>query len=99
MNPSLPDGLRIEQVHRYLEKRDEDFDVLEQALESKDIEQIRSVTHRIRGSAALYALPELGLAAGSILDILDDESWSEIEDKIDKLRLILDHAKNRFVEN
>ncbi len=67
------------QVLRYLERRLPDLVAISAAIERRDAGAIRDIAHRIKGNAALYGLPGLGLLGASLMEVAEEGSdWEKI---------------------
>jgi len=92
----LPPGLTLDAVRKYLNNRTKEFGELGPAIAAQDKAGIRGIAHRIKGNAALYGMPELGFAAGRLVDAIDTASWTEVSTKVDALIVRLAEEKSRF---
>ena len=97
MPVELPNGVTLDQVRRYLDNRTKEFGTLPPLLVAKDSAGIRSVAHRIKGNAALYAMPELGLVAGRLCDAVEGGDWSAVSRLVDGLISRLSEERLRFL--
>lgn len=93
MNATLPDGVTVETVARYLDRRMTDLEGVHQAIQRGDSEAILEVAHKIKGNAALYGLPELGEVAKRLMESVAGGDWAtvarsatEMADRVDSDR-------------
>jgi signal transduction histidine kinase/HPt (histidine-containing phosphotransfer) domain-containing protein len=56
--PAIP-GISEKSIQTYLGRRADDLDSCRHALETSDYESIRSIAHRIKGSASTFGFPDL----------------------------------------
>lgn len=96
MSTSLPPGVTLEHVRRYLENRKIEFGTLGAEVAARNSTGIREIAHRIKGNAALYAMPELGLSAGDLVDALDLGDWGKISACAEALIAQLAEERYRF---
>ncbi|MBS1961127.1 MAG: Hpt domain-containing protein [Bdellovibrionales bacterium] len=96
MNPSLPHGLTLDQVRKYLDNRTQEFGGLGGAIARKDAAGLRMLAHRIKGNAALYGMPELGLCAARVVDAVDAGDWAAVSEKVDAMISRLAEERARF---
>ncbi len=92
----LPPGLTLDQIKRYLENRTKEFATLGASIAAQDKAALRGLTHRIKGNAALYGMPELGLIAGKVVDALDGADWAVVVTHVDSLIARLSEERRRF---
>jgi HPt (histidine-containing phosphotransfer) domain-containing protein len=95
---SFADGLTKEQVTRYLARREQDLRVIFESLDSSRSQPIREIAHKVKGNAALYGLPEIGVIAAKLLGEADREEWSAMRLTARELADKLDHEKGRVLE-
>jgi HPt (histidine-containing phosphotransfer) domain-containing protein len=95
---TLPHGVTLDQVRKYLDNRTKEFGALGISVAKQDNAGIRGIAHRIKGNAALYGMPELGFCAGRLVDALDLADWKKISDKVDALIARLGEERARFGE-
>ena len=79
----------------YLESRIEEVPVLLRLLESSDYEEIRTLSHNMKGTGSAYGFPELtrlGAEMESAAKISDRETLSarfaELRSYVDQVRLV-----------
>ena len=96
MKAEIPSGLSLENIERYLDNRTKDFSGLLAAVEAHDKGGIRGLAHRIKGNAALYGMPELGLAAGRVVEAVDSEDWADVSLQVDAMLARLEVERRRF---
>jgi response regulator RpfG family c-di-GMP phosphodiesterase len=90
----VPEGLESI-VPGYLESRIEEVPVLLRLLESSDYEEIRTLSHNMKGTGSAYGFPELtrlGAEMESAAKISDRETLSarfaELRSYVDQVRLV-----------
>jgi HPt (histidine-containing phosphotransfer) domain-containing protein len=98
MTNVLPPGLTLDQIKKYLENRTKEFGNLGASVAAQDKAGLRGLAHRIKGNAALYGMPELGLVAGRLVEALDGGDWSAISEKVDAMIVRLVEERARFGE-
>lgn len=97
MGPKLPADLTLDQVRRYLDNRTKEFGDFGAEVAARNSAGIRVVAHKVKGNAALYGMPELGLAAGRLVESLESADWAEISARVDALIARLAEERFRFL--
>lgn len=74
------------------------FEELEVALVQSDIEQIKFLAHRLKGTAENYGFKQLGKYAHDLEGLVESNASVGIEDLIVDMKMYLDHVKIIYIE-
>ena len=70
-------------IPMFLENREKDLGLLQEAIGSQDLESIKVIGHKLAGNAGSYGLPELG-EIGSQLEMESTTgNWENIQNLLD----------------
>ncbi len=58
--------LPAETILRYIERRRTDLDVCRSALQTGDFSKVETIGHQLKGNAATFGFPDLGLVGADI---------------------------------
>jgi len=71
-----------EALGRYLQRREQDIDILKNALQSNDYSQIQHIAHQIKGNAATFGFAELGEHAKSLESLAINKDSEALSNEI-----------------
>lgn len=83
---------------RYLEIRREELEALTKAIENKDIDEVRMLGHRLKGTGSSYGIDELTEIGTVIEDTAKVGSLQGVAAQADRLRFILDNIIVEYEE-
>ncbi|CCO23377.1 Hpt domain-containing protein [Maridesulfovibrio hydrothermalis] len=83
---------------RYLEIRKKELIELEQAVKSKDFDQIRMLGHKLKGTGSAYGFDELSILGTLIEDKACENDIEGIPEFASKVRRFLDNLEIEYVE-
>jgi PAS domain S-box-containing protein len=98
LNPELPPVMSSNPKFRallknYIMAMPETIEKLDEALAKKDLETLRFMTHRLKGTAGNYGFPKITEAAGSAEKLLIDQAqWDLVQKRIHRLIALLKAA-------
>ncbi len=98
LNPELPAIMASNPKFRallknYIMAMPETIEKLDEALIKKDLETLRFMTHRLKGTAGNYGFPSITEAAGSAEKLLIDQAqWDNVQKRINRLVALLKAA-------
>ncbi|MBC7384979.1 MAG: hypothetical protein H7301_02315 [Cryobacterium sp.] len=89
--------LKPERLKKYLDRRFVDGEALGNAAVNRDGSEIREISHRIKGNAALYGFADLGLLSGRIVREVERSSvdWIQVENLISDFK---NHVRAKLSE-
>lgn len=86
-------------IPRYLENRRADIATLNEALQTNNIEAIKSIGHTIKGSGASYGLEEISTIGQTLEDAAKSSNTTQIQTSIARLKHFLETLEIIFVED
>jgi PAS domain S-box-containing protein len=104
LNPELPAAMATNPkfqalLKNYVMAMPETIEKLSEALHKKDMETLRFMTHRLKGTAGNYGFPRVTEAAGSAEKMLIDQvQWEHVERRINRLLALLKAASQAKVD-
>lgn len=66
-------------IPTFLENRHKDIVTIEKALETKDLQTVESVAHKLAGNAGSYGLPDLGNIGSNLEAACQREDLAEVQ--------------------
>lgn len=72
-------------VPGYLTNRNNELIELKKLLESKDLEGVKNIGHKLAGNAGGYGFDELGVFGRTMEDAAVNSDWNIIEECIEKI--------------
>lgn len=88
----------IPALPRFFENYDEDLEQLNQALENRDAEQIKSTAHRMKASSGSWGFSAIHEAAVALDDAAKAEDWDAMSATLDTLQSRIREAEEAVRE-
>jgi signal transduction histidine kinase/CheY-like chemotaxis protein/HPt (histidine-containing phosphotransfer) domain-containing protein len=95
LKPSLPEALATNPrfaplLKAYIEAMPETADQIQSALDARDTQQLRFMTHRLKGTAGNYGFPSITETAGASEKLITESApYEDVEAKVGKLIKLL----------
>lgn len=87
------DPLIADLVPGYMEARRKELDELRDCIRRCDLEKLRTIGHRLKGSGAGYGFPELTRLGARIEDAAADQDLGAVVEAVRELRVYLDGVR------
>ncbi len=104
LNPELPPVMAANPKFKALLKNyvlamPETIEKLNEALNKKDMDTLRFMTHRLKGTAGNYGFPRITEASGSAEKMLIDQAqWDHVERRVNRLLALLKAASQAKID-
>jgi HPt (histidine-containing phosphotransfer) domain-containing protein len=76
-------------IPSYLDNRRKDLVLLQEGLLKKEINTIKKIAHKIKGTALGYGQIKLDKIAQDLNMAIDNDDWKEIEDAVNEMQDVL----------
>lgn len=80
----------------YFKVRDQDLELVRKALSTRDFESIKSIGHRIKGSARSYGFEEVGRLSQKLEDAALQDNLEQCNQIVDEIEKIITEAKQDY---
>jgi HPt (histidine-containing phosphotransfer) domain-containing protein len=84
-------------IPEFLSNRANDFDQLQNCLESKDIKELERIGHTLKGVCAAYGFGHLSEIGKSIEFSAKDEKWQDLTEFVQQYHQALKNTKVEYV--
>ncbi len=82
-----------ELIDIYLDEMPGRLDQLREAVEAEDVETVRTVAHKIKGSSSNLGLPEVALAGATLEDVGKNENMEHVDGLLNSVVMAFERAR------